>query len=442
MGSISALLTISEAADKIGVSCDTIRRWEKKGLIKSSRDENNHRIFLIDEIKRLHTKTSGSSGDENNYRILKTDKQTKYTSIDLFAGAGGTALGLENAGFKHILLNEFDKHAVATLRQNKPNWNVNDEDIHKVDFTEWKGKVDVVEGGFPCQSFSYAGKGRGFEDTRGTLFHEFARAVKEVRPKIAIGENVRGLLTHDGGRTLETMVKILQNLGYKVAYKVMRSQYFDVPQKRERLVIIAVRKDLNTQILFPKERDYTISLREAIGDSPQSDGQEYSDKKYEVMKQVPEGGYWRDLTNELQREYMKASYFHTGGKTGIARRLSWDEPSLTLTCNPAQKQTERCHPQETRPLNIREYARIQTFPDEWKFAGSVSAQYKQIGNAVPVNLGYYMGYAVIAMISGKRSNDLEVVAPVIETYTDSNTTVNTTYSQPPKPVPLFDINNY
>lgn len=439
MNSISALLTVSEAADEIGVSCDTIRRWEKKGLIKSTRNENNHRVFSIDEIRRIHTKTSGSDSKENNYRILKAGESTTYTAIDLFAGAGGTALGLENAGLKHILLNEFDKHAVATLRQNKPDWNVISEDIHKVDFTKWQGKVDVVEGGFPCQSFSYAGKGRGFEDTRGTLFHEFARVVKEVQPKIAIGENVRGLLTHDGGRTLATMVNSLQKLGYKVAYKVMRSQYFDVPQKRERLVIIAVRKDIDTPILFPKERDYTISLREAIGDKPQSDGQEYSERKYEVMKQVPEGGYWRDLADDLQREYMKASYFHTGGKTGMARRLSWSEPSLTLTCNPAQKQTERCHPEETRPLNVREYARIQTFPDEWRFAGSVSAQYKQIGNAVPVNLGYYIGLAAVAMLGGKQNDNLEAVAPIEEADEDNEDDSDIIYSKEPKLIPLFDI---
>lgn len=406
MTSTSVLLTVSEAAQEIGVSVDTIRRWEKKGLIKSIRSENNYRLFSIDEILRIHNKTLGGAHTDNNYRIIKAEKPSQYTAIDLFAGAGGTALGLENAGLRHVLLNEFDKNAVQTLRYNKPEWNVSDDDVHQVDFTPWRGKVDVVEGGFPCQAFSYAGKGRGFEDTRGTLFHEFARCIREVEPKIAIGENVRGLLTHDGGRTLKTMVKILQDLGYRVAYKVMRSQYLDVPQKRERLVIIAVRNDVQTPILFPKERDYTISLREAIGDKPQSEGQQYSESKYAVMAKVPEGGYWRDLSDELQRQYMKASYFHTGGKTGMARRLAWDEPSLTLTCNPAQKQTERCHPEETRPLNVREYARIQTFPDEWQFAGSVSAQYKQIGNAVPVNLGYYMGIAAIAMLDGVMNDDL------------------------------------
>lgn len=434
MVSISNLFTISDAADKIGVSSDTIRRWEKKGLIKSVRNEFNHRLFSIDEIIRMYEKTSGVNSDKNNYAILKTKKQSKYTAIDLFAGAGGTALGLENAGFNHIMLNEFDKHAAATLRHNKPSWNVNDEDIHKVDFTKWRNKVDIVEGGFPCQSFSYAGKGHGFEDSRGTLFHEFARAIKEINPKIAIGENVRGLLTHDDGRTIKIMVGILQDLGYKVAYKILRSQYLDVPQKRERLVIIAVRKDVKSPILFPRERDYTVSLREAIGDKPKSEGQQYSQRKYEIMKLIPEGGYWRNLTDVLQREYMQASYFHTGGKTGMARRLAWDEPSLTLTCNPAQKQTERCHPEETRPLNIREYARIQTFPDEWIFTGSTSAQYKQIGNAVPVNLGYYMGSAAIKMLEGKKGDDFDIVDALSEElYTNKDALTQQKLS------PVFEI---
>lgn len=306
-------------------------------------------------------------------------------------------------------MNENDKNAVATLRKNRPGWNIIQDDVAKVDFKPFKGKVDVIEGGFPCQAFSYAGKKLGFNDTRGTLFHEFARAVKEVQPKIAIGENVKGLLSHDDGKTLSIMVATLQQLGYRVAYKVMRSQYLDVPQKRERLLIIAVRKDLKTPILFPKEKDYTISLKEAIGDKPQSGGQEYSDKKKRIMKLVPPGGYWRSLPEKIQKEYMMTSYYMGGGKTGMARRLSWDEPSLTLTCNPAQKQTERCHPEDTRPLNVREYARIQTFPDDWVFEGSVSSAYKQIGNAVPVNLGYYMGTAAIAMLSGRTSDDLEEV---------------------------------
>ncbi|MFA6304538.1 MAG: DNA (cytosine-5-)-methyltransferase [Patescibacteria group bacterium] len=396
--------TAGEAAVKLGISIDTIRRWDKGGLIKSFRNERNDRIFSLEEIKRIQNKTQ-SSNSKNKYKILTNKKSSPYTVIELFAGAGGTALGMENAGIKHVLLNENDKHACETLRINKPNWNVVEEDVRKLSFTE--GQADIVQGGFPCQTFSYAGRKMGFEDIRGTLFFEFARCVKEVRPKIAIGENVKGLLNHDNGRTLKTMVAVLEDLGYRVKCKVLKSQYFDVPQKRERLIIIGVRKDLDIPISFPKEKDYIIPLREALYKCPKSEGQEYPASKKKIMDLIPPGGYWRNLPEKLQKEYMGASFFMGGGKTGIARRLSLDEPSLTLTCSPAQKQTERCHPLETRPLSVREYARIQTFPDNWKFAGSVAQQYKQIGNAVPVNLGYYIGDNIVKMLNGEIKEEEE-----------------------------------
>ena len=121
---------------------------------------------------------------------------------------------------------------------------------------------------------------------------------------------------------------------------------------------------------------------------------------------VPQGGDWRDLPDEIARTYMGGSYALGGGKTGMARRLSLEEPSLTLTCSPCQKQTERCHPLETRPLTVREYARIQTFPDDWGFVGSINEQYKQIGNAVPVNLAYAVGRSLIRLF-----NDIQTIKP-------------------------------
>lgn len=160
-----------------------------------------------------------------------------------------------------------------------------------------------------------------------------------------------------------------------------------------------MRSDLKGTILFPEPRSYIITLREALHECPASDGQEYSSNKRKVMELIPEGGNWKDLTPVLQREFMGGSLYLEGGKTGMARRLAWNEPSLTLTCSPSQKQTERCHPSETRPLNIREYARIQTFPDQWNFSGSIGAQYKQIGNAVPVNLAYHIGNSIIEMLN-------------------------------------------
>lgn len=400
-----ARLAISEAAEVLEVSVDTIRRWEKKGLIKASRTSGGHRTFDLDEINRLMEKINGG-GEAHPFEVFEA-APSNFTAIDLFAGGGGTALGLERAGFKHLAVNEFDKWAVQTLRTNRPEWNVLAGDVHGIAFGEYKDRVDLVEGGFPCQAFSYAGNKKGFADTRGTLFHEFARVVEEVRPKIAMGENVRGLLNHDGGLTLRVMVSRLREIGYRVGYKILRAQYLDVAQKRERLIIIAVRDDQDYPILFPREKNYTVSLREAIGDVPEGPGATYNDWKYDVMRRVPEGGNWRDLSEDLQRSYMKKSFFLGGGKTGMARRLAWAEPSLTLTCNPAQKQTERCHPTETRPLNVREYARIQSFPDDWHFSGSVSQQYKQIGNAVPVNMAFHVGIGLRGMLENEIPDGYE-----------------------------------
>lgn len=403
-------VTISAAAENLEVSIDTIRRWEKKGLIKADRDKNGNRLFDLEEIARLQHKINGGES-ENRFEILKSTP-TGFTAIDLFAGGGGTALGLEHAGFQHLLLNEWDKYAAETLRQNRPDWNVVEGDIHTLDLNGFDQEVDLIEGGFPCQAFSYAGNKLGFADTRGTLFHEFARIVREVRPKVAMAENVRGLINHDNGRTLKVILNEFQESGYRVAYRLLRAQYHDVPQKRERLILIAVRNDLDMPILFPKEKNYTVSLAEAISDVPEGPGTRYNEWKYEIMQQVPEGGYWRDLPDDVQKEYMKKSYYLGGGKTGMARRLSWSEPSLTLTCNPAQKQTERCHPEKTRPLNVREYARIQTFPDDWVFHGSVSQQYKQIGNAVPCNLAYHVGIGLKAMLEGTIPDGYEITEPV------------------------------
>ena len=404
----TSYLSIAQATEILDVSIDTIRRWEKKGLVKAHRNDFGHRVFQISELERLKSKLTGQ-GSNVGFKILQSRTRSDFKVVELFAGAGGLALGLHNAGLKCELLVEIDKNPVATLRNNRPLWNVIGDDIANISF---KGiQADVVAGGFPCQAFSYAGKRLGFEDIRGTLFFEYARAIKEIQPKVILGENVKGLERHDGGRTLDTMLQVLDELGYDVAYKVLRAQYLDVPQKRERLVIFGIRKDIQGSIAYPKEQDYTISLREALKDTPLSEGQKYTVAKKEIMDLISEGGYWRDLPDDLQKKYMGASYFLGGGKTGMARRLSWNEPSLTLTCNPAQKQTERCHPAETRPLTVREYARIQSFPDDWIFSGSVSSQYKQIGNAVPVNLGYHIGRCILAMLTNTYDSESMIIYP-------------------------------
>lgn len=313
------------------------------------------------------------------------------TAIELFAGAGGLALGLEQAGIKTLEYVEFDKACCDTLKHNRPDWNIICDDIHNVDFSAYNGKVDIVTGGFPCQAFSYAGKKLGFDDTRGTLFHEFARCVKEVCPKMFLAENVRGLVSHDKGRTFKTILGVLESLGYKIQYQVLNAAYYGVGQKRERVVIIGTRNDLDISFSYPAPEAEMTTLRQALKDCPISIGEEYSDKKRAVLALVPPGGCWVDLPDDVAKAYMGKSYYSGGGRRGMARRISWDEPCLTLTCSPSQKQTERCHPDETRPFTVREYARIQSFPDTWTFCGGITDQYKQIGNAVPVELARRVG---------------------------------------------------
>lgn len=322
-----------------------------------------------------------------------------YTDIELFAGCGGLALGLENAGLKHELLVEIDKDCVETLKRNRPEWNVINEDISNVDFSSFK--ADVVSGGCPCQPFSYAGKKLGFEDTRGTLFFEFARCVKEVQPKICLLENVQGLVHHDSGRTLKTMISVLDDLGYHMQYQILNAVDYGVAQKRKRMFLIGTKDGYYFE--YPKKQEGTPTLRDALKDVPQSEGSTYPDHKKEILDLVPPGGCWVDLPEDVAKEYMGKSYYSGGGKRGMARRISWDEPCLTLTTSPAQKQTERCHPDETRPFTIREYARIQSFPDEWEFAGSISSQYKQIGNAVAVKVAEAMGEQLIKTLDKKTS---------------------------------------
>ena len=316
---------------------------------------------------------------------------TTATVIELFAGAGGLALGLEKAGLKAKALIEIDKDAVMTLRHNRPDWNVIHADVSKVSFEGMS--TDVVTGGFPCQAFSYAGKGLGFEDTRGTLFYEFARCIKEVQPKLFVAENVRGLISHQSGKTLKTILSVLESLGYNVQYRLLNAVNYDVPQKRERIIIIGTRPGIRAS--FPASSPQIRTLRDALKDVPPSDGMKYSSKRAKVLDLVPPGGCWRDLPEDIQKSYMMKSYYLTGGRTGMARRISWDEPSLTLTTSPSQKQTERCHPDETRPFTVREYARIQTFPDDWEFIGGIGSKYQQIGNAVAVKFAYHLGRSIV-----------------------------------------------
>ncbi|MGB0778323.1 MAG: DNA cytosine methyltransferase [Flavobacteriaceae bacterium] len=401
------LLDEVEVSNLLDVPLGRLQTWAVNGRLCPSKYDG---VKYYDKETLLKFSSANEVLNSKWDDFIKIKPKKEYTSIELFAGAGGMALGMEKAGIHHVLLNEFEKNACKTLRHNRPNWNVVEGDIQNVNFSEYKGKVDVVTGGFPCQAFSSAGKKLGFEDTRGTLFFDFARCIKEVQPKVFIGENVKGLLNHDKGRTIEVIKESIKELGYTlIEPRVLKAMYYMVPQKRERLILVGVRNDLAPRVgefVFPQKYKKVLTVSDAFKkgvlydqDVPKSDGVSYPERKKEIMKEVPEGGYWRDLSDELQREYMGGSYFLGGGKTGLARRLAMNKPSLTLVCSPAMKQTERCHPVETRPLTIRESARIQTFPDDWIFMGAKGQQYKQIGNAVPVNLAYSLGLSLVDFLN-------------------------------------------
>jgi DNA (cytosine-5)-methyltransferase 1 len=402
--------TLNEAADLLGKSKETLRRWDKEGKLTAVREPmSNYRVYEKEQFKMFSDFFSEDEHDEND-NFVKANHD--YSAIELFAGAGGLAIGMAEAGIRCSALNEIDKWACQTLRQNRPDWNVLEGDIKAFNFSEYRNKIDIVTGGFPCQAFSYAGKKLGLDDARGTLFYEFARVVQEVNPPICIGENVKGLLSHEGGKTLQGMISILDEIGYNVVSpNVLKAINFKVPQKRERLILVGIRKDINVKYEYPKPYKRIYNLSDALKkgdlfdcDVPFSTGTGYPKSKKDVLDLVPPKGYWRNLPIDIQHSFMGKSFYLGGGKTGMARRIGWDEPCLTLTCSPAQKQTERCHPDETRPFTVREYARIQTFPDNWAFAGSATHQYKQIGNAVPVNLAKEVGYSIVNFLN-KYYND-------------------------------------
>jgi DNA (cytosine-5)-methyltransferase 1 len=321
---------------------------------------------------------------------LPLPNRPPFTFIEVCAGAGGLSHGFTSVGFVPVLLNDVDKHCVNTLRHNYPEVEVFAGSMTDIDLQKYVGRdssIDVLMGGVPCQSFSQAGKQKGIADDRGQLILEFVRMVDVIEPKVFLIENVKGLLHHNKGATFQLIRDEYAKLGkYTISHQVLNANDYGVPQKRERLIMVGVRNDIPTPFAFPTPHAHKPVLKEVLTDCPASPGSSYSEKKIALFDQIPQGGCWVDLPLDVQKAYLGKSFFSGGGKRGILKRLAMDKPSLTLLTTPSQKQTERCHPLETRPLQILEYARIQTFADEYHFTGTLNQQYKQIGNAVPVLL--------------------------------------------------------
>jgi DNA (cytosine-5)-methyltransferase 1 len=306
-----------------------------------------------------------------------------------------------------VFLNEIDKVCCQTLRKNHPGVKVIQGDMNDLDPEDFvvDSEIDLIMGGVPCQSFSQAGKREGLEDKRGNLILVFSELISKSQPRAFLIENVVGLTTHNKGETFRQVLDELNKDGkYKIYHKILNANDYGVAQKRKRLFIVGIRKDIKREFTFPKPENHKPVLRDVLQDVPESLGYEYPEEKRKIMELVPPGGCWVNLPKDIQKEYMKKSYFSGGGKRGIARRLSMDEACLTLTTSPCQKQTERCHPEETRPFTVREYARIQSFPDDFEFCGTKAQQYKQIGNAVPVKLAERVALALRKCLWKKRSS--------------------------------------
>jgi DNA (cytosine-5)-methyltransferase 1 len=380
----------------------------------------------------------------------------KPISISLFAGAYGLDLGLEKAGIKTVSLVEIEPDATKTICLNRPYLSrcAVPRDICEVSaktLLEEGGQilgldrplradqVDLVTGGPPCQSFSTAGKRGSVGDPRGSLFMDFIRIVDEIKPRFFIMENVKGLLSAPirhrpharrglgfpplepdemPGAALQVILAEMKRIGYEVVYDLLNTADYGVPQVRERVIFIGYKGNDSVTLPLPNhsqkgtgKQPKWLTLREGLKDLVDSQPEfvPYSENRLKYLRLLTAGQNWRYLPSELQQEAMGGAYKSEGGKVGFYRRLAWDKPSPTVTTSPHQKATDMCHPDELRPLSVRECARIQAFPDDWVFYGSTASKYRQIGNAVPVLLGEAIGQYLYQIIKGDRVQGLEMI---------------------------------
>lgn len=373
-------------------------------------------------------------------RAARQDK-TQRQFISFFSGAQGLDIGLEQAGMECIAVNEYDAAACATIRLNNPGLSIYETDIRNLDVPTLcndlgiaRGELFAIVGGPPCQAFSTAGRRLGLNDERGNVFLSFIDFVAQLCPKYAIFENVRGLLSaplvhrpHEqrgrgfpaldeqerpGGALLH-ILQLLEQAGYATTFTLYNTANFGVPQTRERLIFFASRDGESVPYLQPTHHEHAEhglahwrTLRDAIeGLRPdQHHFVRFPEGRLKFYKMLKEGQNWRDLPSGVQQEAMGESWFSGGGRTGFYRRLAWDRPSPTLVTRPTMKATDLCHPEELRPLSVEEYAAIQTFPANYKFAGTIEDQYRQIGNAVPCLFGEAIGRHIIAFDEGRLNS--------------------------------------
>lgn len=341
-------------------------------------------------------------------------------ALSFFTGAGGLDIGLARTGIKPVLVNDIDKNARKSIAANYPDYGLvgdmtklTPQKIYDYAGIPEGTTIDYMFGGPPCQAFSTAGKRRGYKDARGDVFIQYLELIGQLKPRYAIIENVRGLLSIPAifqdnkkikGGVLLYALKRLRSFGYTVSFNLYNAANFGAPEKRERVVIIAKLGVDKVEYLTPtnsEKGDYDlpkwVTFGEAVNGLPKKQHYiEYPAKRKKYLKYIPEGGNWRSMPIDVQKEAMGKSWSLPGGKTGFFRRLSRDQPAPTLVTHPTMPATDLIHPIYDRPLSVEEYARVQGFPDDWHIEGPILEKYKQIGNAVPTALAEAIGKRILA----------------------------------------------
>lgn len=399
----------------------------------------------------------------------------KYTVVSLFSGGMGLDLGLEQTGrFRVVACVEKEHSFCETIRTNHqagrldPDLKIFEGDVAclspetVLDAIGLKpGEVDLLAGGPPCQSFSTAGKRAATQDPRGTLLWQYLRFIEGIQPKFFLMENVRGLLSaalnhrpiakrpdkggapldsdEEAGSVIRLFARDLQEItgrGYHMDCFEVNAVNYGAPQLRERAIFIGNRfnsvlnfpdpthgmsdTESSQKSLFPEEGNLLpwATLRDAIGTLKEKDPvvMDFSPRKKSYLALVPPGSNWRSLPVEVQQESMGKAWLAKGGRSGWWRRLTFDLPCPTLVTMPNHASTSLCHPTECRALSLREYARIQEFPDDWKFCGKTVEQYAQAGNAVPVRLGRVAGEVIAAELDRLRERDWKPGRTKLDAY--------------------------
>jgi len=304
----------------------------------------------------------------------------KFTSLEICAGAGGQALGLEQAGFGHLALVEIDHQACQTLRTNRPNWNVLEGDLKGFNASEYRGKVDLLAGGVPCPPFSIAGKQLGHLDDRD-LFPEAVRLVKECNPKALLLENVRGLLDPKFEPYRTEILNELMELGYEADWKILQASDFGVSQLRPRAILIAMKKKYFKHFEWPKK----------VKIQPPSVGE----LLYEEMSLMgwEDANYWRQQASSIAPTLVGGSKKHGGADLGPTRAKSaWRQ--LSVDGHGLADTPPLAGFTGLPRLTVRMAALIQGFPKEWQFAGRKTPAYRQVGNAFPPPVAKMLGKSI------------------------------------------------